>query len=210
MSHTSGPAGPRQAQKLRTRQALLSASLELLEQQSLSGLGLRAVTRAVGIAPTGFYRHFSDIPDLGVALVEETLDSLHGMIAAILAETGDSEQRIERTVELIAHHVAAHPAHFRFLVRERYGSVEPVRKAIAAQLELFTEEMTRALAADEAARDWSDEDLRMLGGMYVDHMVTTAAEFLETGSDGIERTARTARNRLRLVTVGGHHWLDER
>ncbi len=77
MSHTPGI---RQAQKQRTRQALLDAALELLEGQSLSSLGLREVTRAVGIAPTAFYRHFRSVEDLGVALVEEALGSLHPMI----------------------------------------------------------------------------------------------------------------------------------
>lgn len=187
----------------------MSASLELLEQESLSGLGLRAVTRAAGIAPTGFYRHFSDIPDLGVALVEETLGSLHGMIAAILAESGDSDRRIDRSVEVITRHVALHPAHFRFLARERFGGVEPVRKAIAAQLARFADEVTAVLATDEEARGWSEEDLRMLAGLYVDHMVMTAAEFLEAGPEGAERTAHTARRRLRLITVGRNHWLEE-
>lgn len=83
MSHTPGA---RQAQKLRTRQALLDAALLLLEHQSLSGLGLREVTRAAGVAPTAFYRHFEDTAALGVALVEQTLGSLHGMIGAVLAE----------------------------------------------------------------------------------------------------------------------------
>lgn len=104
MSHT---IGIRQAQKLKTRQALLDASLELLEHQSLSSLGLREVTRAVGVTPTAFYRHFDDTAALGVALVEETLGSLHGMIGAILADTGDSEERLDRSVGLIARHVTA-------------------------------------------------------------------------------------------------------
>ena len=44
----------------------------------------------MGVAPTAFYRHFRDTAELGVALVEEALGSLHGMIGAILAETGDT------------------------------------------------------------------------------------------------------------------------
>lgn len=58
MSHS---LGVRQAQKQKTRQALLDAALGLLEEQSLSSLGLREVTRVVGVAPTAFYRHFRDM-----------------------------------------------------------------------------------------------------------------------------------------------------
>ncbi|MEU1368786.1 TetR family transcriptional regulator [Streptomyces sp. NPDC005803] len=205
MSHT---AGIRQTQKLRTRQSLLDAALGLLEHQSLSSLGLREVTRAVGVTPTAFYRHFDDIAALGVALVEQTLGSLHGMIGAILAETGDSEVRLDRSVELIGRHVREQPAHFRFIAREQHGGVGPVREAIAAQLQLFAEEVAAALAGEPESRGWNEEDLLMLGGLYVDHMVITASAMLDAGPGGDDEVARVARRRLRLVTLGRLHWLD--
>ncbi|MEE4494707.1 TetR family transcriptional regulator [Streptomyces sp. BE230] len=205
MSHT---AGIRQTQKLKTRQALLDAALGLLEHQSLSSLGLREVTRAAGVTPTAFYRHFDDIAALGVALVEQTLDSLHGMIGAILAETGDSEVRLDRSVELITRHVRDQPAHFRFIAREQHGGVGPVREAIAAQLRRFAEEVAAALADEPESRGWNEEDLLMLGGLYVDHMVITASAMLDAGPDGDAQVARVARRRLRLVTLGRLHWLD--
>ncbi len=125
MSHTSGI---RQARKQKTRQALLDAALELLEGQSLSSLGLREVTRAVGIAPTAFYRHFRSVEDLGVALVEEALGSLHPMIRTTVSPAGEGEERIARAVELIAGHVDAHPAHVRFVARAS-GTAGYVRSA---------------------------------------------------------------------------------
>ncbi|WP_406501091.1 TetR family transcriptional regulator [Streptomyces sp. NBC_01590] len=206
MSHT---VGIRQTQKLRTRQALLDAALELLEHQSLSSLGLREVTRAAGVTPTAFYRHFEDTAALGVALVEEALGSLHGMIGAALAETGDSEERLDRSIELITRHVGDQPAHFRFIARERHGGVGPVRAAIAAQLRRFAEEVAAALAKEPESRGWSEEDLLMLGGLYVDHMVITASALLDAGPDGEREVAGVARRRLRLVTLGRLHWLDD-
>ncbi|MER6238732.1 TetR family transcriptional regulator [Streptomyces clavifer] len=205
MSHTTGI---RQVQKQKTRQALLDAALRLLEHQSLSSLGLREVTRAVGVAPTAFYRHFDGTAALGVALVEETLGSLHGMIGAVLAETGDSEERLDRGVGLIARHVAAQPAHFRFIAREQHGGVGPVREAITAQLRLFAEEVAAALASEPDSAGWDPADLLMLGGLYVDHMVITASALLDAGPDGEEEVVRVARRRLRLVTLGRAHWLD--
>lgn len=205
MSHT---VGIRQAQKLKTRQAILDAALRLLEHQSLSSLGLREVTRAVGVAPTAFYRHFDGTAALGVALVEETLGSLHGMIGAILTETGDTEERLDRSVELIARHVTAQPAHFRFIAREQHGGVGPVREAIGAQLGRFAEEVAATLAAEPESAGWDQEDLLMLGGLYVDHMVLTASALLDAGPGGEHEVVRAARRRLRLVTLGRAHWLD--
>ncbi|MGW5007620.1 TetR family transcriptional regulator [Streptomyces sp. BPPL-273] len=208
MSHTPGA---RQAQKLKTRQALLDAALVLLEEQSLSSLGLREVTRAVGVAPTAFYRHFRSTADLGVALVEEALGSLHPMIRTTVSPAGNSDERIARAVELIAGHVAAHPAHVRFVARERHGGVQPVREAIREELARFAEEVRAELAKDAESTGWSDADLRMLAGLYVDQMLITASLFLETLDAPEEErrlAARTAERQLRLISVGRRHWLD--
>ncbi|GGT30607.1 transcriptional regulator [Streptomyces kurssanovii] len=204
MSHT---VGIRQAQKQKTRQALLDAALRLLEEQSLSSLGLREVTRAVGVAPTAFYRHFRDTADLGVALVEETLGSLHLTIGQALREPYD-EARIERSVALVAELVRASPAHVRFIARERHGGVAAVRAAIGEQLDRFSEEVAAAFAGEPESAGWSGEDLRMLAGVYVDHMVMTASSFLEAGSGGEDKVRALAVRQLRLISLGRRHWLD--
>ncbi|MDG9718810.1 TetR family transcriptional regulator [Streptomyces sp. DH24] len=208
MSHT---LGVRQARKQKTRQALLDAALGLLEEQSLSSLGLREVTRAVGVAPTAFYRHFRCTADLGVALVEEALGSLHPMIRTTVATTGDSDERIDRAVGLIAGHVAAHPAHVRFVARERHGGVQPVREAIRAQLARFAGEVKAELAKDPVSAGWNDDDLLMLAHLYVDQMLVTASLFLEAleaPAPERERVRRLAARQLRLISLGRRHWLD--
>ncbi|MBT2410873.1 TetR family transcriptional regulator [Streptomyces sp. ISL-12] len=208
MSHT---LGVRQAQKQRTRQALLDAALELLEEQSLSSLGLREVTRAVGVAPTAFYRHFRSTADLGVALVEEALGSLHPMIRTTLSPEGDREERIARAVELIARHVREHPSHVRFIARERHGGVQPVREAIREQLARFVGEVKAELATDPESAGWHDDDLLMLAGLYVDQMLSTASLFLDAAqapAEEHERLRRLASRRLRLIGLGREHWTD--
>ncbi|WP_030231989.1 MULTISPECIES: TetR family transcriptional regulator [unclassified Streptomyces] len=212
MSHT---LGTRQAQKQKTRQALLDAALELLEEQSLSSLGLREVTRAVGVAPTAFYRHFRSTADLGVALVEEALGSLHPMIRTTVSTTGDQEERVTRAIELIARHVDGYPAHVRFIARERHGGVQPVREAIRGQLTRFAQEVKDALAQDPASEGWSEDDLLMLAHLYVDQMLITASLFLEAlegpEEEREERTrqvTRVATRQMRLIGLGRHHWLD--
>ncbi|MEU1316348.1 TetR family transcriptional regulator [Streptomyces tibetensis] len=212
MSHT---LGIRQAQKQKTRQALLDAALGLLEEQSLSSLGLREVTRAVGVAPTAFYRHFRSTADLGVALVEEALGSLHPMIRTTVSTTGDREERVVRTIDLIARHVDGYPAHVRFIARERHGGVQPVREAIRDQLTRFAQEVKDELAKDPVSEGWSEDDLLMLAHLYVDQMLSTASLFLEAleGPEE-ERPARTrevaqlATRQMRLIGLGRHHWLD--
>ncbi|GAA1936075.1 TetR family transcriptional regulator [Kitasatospora viridis] len=224
MSHTSEASGPtapeqprpggtRQAQKEQSRRALLDAGLRLLEHQNLSSLGVRELTREAGLSPAGFYRHFRDLDELGVVLVAESLASLHLMIRRILAEQGEPSELIDRTIAVIARHVREHRPHMRFLARERHGGVQPVREAIAAELAAFTSETAAALGALPDGAGWSEPELRMLAGLYVEHLVATAAAFLEapTGSRAAERRiAALARDQLRLISIGRRHWLADR
>jgi AcrR family transcriptional regulator len=213
------PAGGiRQARKLRTRQALLDAALRLLEHQSLSSLGLREVTREVGIAPAAFYRHFTDLAQLGVALVEESFGSLHAMVRDIRSQGGDVDETISRSVSVIAEHVHEHLAHFRFVARERHGGVTAVRAAIAAELDGFVRDLVEDLSGQPEAAGWSTAELRVLAELYVNQTMLTAAAILDALADAEEaadpaveqRILETARMQLLLISLGRRHWLDER
>jgi AcrR family transcriptional regulator len=208
MSHTPGI---RQAQKQQTRQALLDAALRLLEHQNLSGLGLREVTRAAGVSPAAFYRHFPGMADLGAALVGESLGSLHTAVRAVMDPAADPADIIDRAVAVTAGYATDHRPDVRFIARERYGGVRAVREAIAAELRRFADEVAAGLAVQPASAGWDPADLRILAELYVDHMVTTAAAFLEVppGDAAAHRAVvRAARLRMRIISLGRRHWLD--
>ncbi|CAM5199203.1 HTH-type transcriptional repressor FabR [Alishewanella longhuensis] len=62
----------RAEQKERTRQAIINAAFsQLSAEKGFASLSLREVTREAGIAPTSFYRHFADMDELGLTLVDE-------------------------------------------------------------------------------------------------------------------------------------------
>lgn len=207
------PRPTRREQKERTRRELLDIALRRLEDQSLSSLSVREVTRGAGVAPAAFYRHFRDMSDLGVVLVEEALGGLHAVVRRILDETDRPEERIDRAVGLIARHVREHPAHIRFIARERHGGVRAVRLAIAAELDGFAREVAEGLEAEAATADWSAGELRTLAELYVDHMVLTASALLaaeeESGGRDAARAERSARRQLRLIHQGSLHYRPE-
>lgn len=206
MAHS---AGIRQEQKQQTRQKLLDAALRLMEHQSLGSLSLREVTREAGIVPAGFYRHFRDMEDLGIALATEALGSLRPAIRAARQGVSDSEEIIGRSVDVLVAYVHAHREHFRFIAREKFGGVEPVRRAIFAELRLATEELSADLAGQEEFDGWSAEDLLMFCELMVNQMLLLAAALLDATPEDEPTLLRTARRQLRLIVCGRQHWLDE-
>ncbi|MGB7364538.1 MAG: TetR family transcriptional regulator, partial [Rhodococcus sp. (in: high G+C Gram-positive bacteria)] len=79
--NVANPAPASRAErKERTRQALLTGTLDAIADRSFSSVSLREVTRAAGIVPTAFYRHFASMEDLGVAVVEDSMRVLRKIL----------------------------------------------------------------------------------------------------------------------------------
>lgn len=200
--------GVRSERKLATRQVLLDSALKLMERQGLSSLGLREITREAGIAPAAFYRHFTDLEELGVELVRESLGSMHALLREIRTTETETEDVIGRTVELVARHVREHRPHFRFLAREWHGGVAGVRAAIAAELDTFIDELVEDLATQPDTARWDAAELRVLARLYVNVIMLTAADLLDAAEDpGAERRiVDEALTQLRIVSAGRLHW----
>jgi AcrR family transcriptional regulator len=202
----------RQEQKQRTRQALLDAAVNLLEDQNLSSLSLREVTRAAGIVPAAFYRHFRDMDDLGVALVEESLGSLLPIIRQARQGLTDPDEIARRSMDLLVAYLDTYRGKFRVIAREKYGGVALVRHAIRDKLGQAAGELAEDMAESPDFERWQRDDIRMLADLFVNHIMLLAATLLDVPPDHIEEAERmveTGRRQLSLIIVGRKHWLDE-
>jgi AcrR family transcriptional regulator len=201
----------RREQKERTRQALLDAALRLLEHKNLSSVGLREVTRAAGIVPAAFYRHFRDMDDLGIVLVEESLGEMLPVIRGARQGLTDSDEIVRRSLDVLVGYLGTHREHFRIIAREKFGGVTKVREAINTQLRLAADELADDLAILPDFAGWNRTDLEMLTGLLVSQMLLLAATLLDVPADQpeeAERVIEVARRQLQLIIVGRRHWLD--
>ena len=207
-SHRGYESETRAERKQRTREALLAAALSLLEDRAFGSLSLREVTRAAGIAPAGFYRHFQDMDELGFALIDESFRRLRQMLRSARENTS-TEDAIRTSVAILARHVHKNRAYFRFIARERSSGVPALRRAIRGEIRLFTSELATDLARFPILRSWSSEDLQMISTLMVDTMVATVEELLEVSAEdqlAAERVLRTAEHQLRLIVLATPHW----
>ncbi len=199
----------RQERKLRTRRALLDAALELLEGQSFSSLSLRRVTRAAGIVPTAFYRHFDDMEELGLVLIDESFRTLRAMIRAARTDPRTYEHVIRTSVEILVGYVHEHETHFRFIARERFGGVAALRHAIRSEIRLFASDLAIDLARFPYLDRWTTEDLQLLAGLMVNTMVSIAEAILDAPPQdpGAEaEIVATAERQLLMIALGVPEW----
>ncbi len=71
--------------------ALVAAGLDLVREGGPGALGLRDVTRAVGVSPNAAYRHFADRSALVISVAEQALAQVGDVMRAEMARanTGD-------------------------------------------------------------------------------------------------------------------------
>ena len=194
--------------KERTRRAILDAALVLCEDSSLVALSLRQVAKEVGIVPTAFYRHFESIEDLGLALVDESFDSLRAMLRDLRRGEPTFTDIAEASVATLVRHVTAEQSHFSFIARERAAGPPAVREAIRHEIELCERELATDLARLPGIEPWSTEDVRLVSGLIVTFMVATVADILDAAGrpEAEKQVELDVRTQLLMVLVGAHNW----
>jgi AcrR family transcriptional regulator len=199
----------RQQRKQRTRQELLRAALRLLEDQSFSGLSLREVTREAGVVPTAFYRHFENMDELGLALIDESFRTLREMIREARADPSTFEHVIPSSVEILVRHVHQHRLHFTFIARERFSGVAPLRHAIRTEIRLFASDLATDLVRFPYMDEWSSEDLHVMAGLIVNAMVSIVEAILDAPANSPaaeQEIRRIAEKQLRMVVLAAPTW----
>ncbi len=203
------PGSSRESSKELTRAALLRAALKLLSRSSFDSISLREVTREAGITPTAFYRHFDDMDELGLVLVEESFGTLSDMLRGARADANQWPDAIKGSVDVVVRHAAAHELHMRFISRERYGGVRRIRRAIRRELQLFADELALDLAAFPVIDTWSPKDRRMFAALITETMIHMVGELLEADpAEALELQERTI-GQLRLITLAAPAWRSE-
>ncbi|NVJ50839.1 MAG: HTH-type transcriptional repressor FabR [Gammaproteobacteria bacterium] len=135
--------GLRAQQKEKTRQAIIAAALnQLSADRTFSSLSLREVAREAGIAPTSFYRHFKDMEELGLTLVDECGVTLRQLMRSARKRFGENISIIAVSVETFMEFVEHNPNIFRLLLRERSGTSKSFREAVAREVKYFTVELS--------------------------------------------------------------------
>ena len=131
--------GVRAQQKEKTRRSLVEAAFsQLSAERSFASLSLREVAREAGIAPTSFYRHFRDVDELGLTMVDESGLMLRQLMRQARQRIAKGGSVIRTSVSTFMEFIGNNPNAFRLLLRERSGTslrfVPPLRVKFSTSL----------------------------------------------------------------------------
>ncbi|MDG2960455.1 HTH-type transcriptional repressor FabR [Bisgaard Taxon 10/6] len=139
-------AGVRAIQKEKTRRALVDAAFNQLNaEKSFSSLSLREVAREANIAATSFYRHFKDMDELGLVMVDEAGMTLRQLMRQARKRIEKGGSVIAISVETFFEFINNSPNVFRLLLRESSGTSQAFRTA-AREIKHFADELAEYIS----------------------------------------------------------------
>lgn len=125
-----------------TAQDLMDAAVRLLgTHRSVSTLSLREIAREAGIAPNSFYRHFRDVDELTVALIDQAGRALRGIIREARQRLSMERSAIRTSVEAFMDQLDADEKYLQVLLREMSTGSDAFRHAVDRELNYFEDEL---------------------------------------------------------------------
>lgn len=135
-----------------SRSDLLEAALRLIgPHRSVSSLSLREVAREAGIAPNSFYRHFREVDELAVALIDLAGQSLRKIVGAARHRAGTDRSVIHGSVEAFFEQLRAEDKLLHVLLREGTVGSDAFKQAVDRELSFFEDELRVDLIRISAA-----------------------------------------------------------
>lgn len=193
-------SGNRAQQKEKTRRTIIDAAFRLLSQErSYSSLSLREVTREAGMAPTSFYRHFEDMEELGLTLVDEGGVALRQLMRKARQRIRDRGLVINTSVETFMEFIQTSPHVFRLLLRERSGTSLAFRKAVSRELQYFVVELADYI---QHTQSYPAEAAKMQAEAMVVLVFNAGAEALDSNVAERKLLTEKAVTQLRFVAKG--------
>lgn len=205
-------AARRDERKRLTRQRLLDAALALMrEGRSFTSLGLREITRRAEVVPTAFYRHFRDLDELGLSLVDESGMTLRRLLREIRRGGVPSSDMIRRSVATYVQYVEAHRPQFLFIARERAGGSTAIRNAIRTEVRHFVQEMAQDLRHLNLLPALTTGTLEMICGLVVQTMLGAATDILDLPDTDAALQRERRENfvrQVRVIFLGANAWRE--
>lgn len=162
------------------RQKLIKAALCLAAKtRSLHTIGVRELGREAGLNPNTFYRHFKDLDDLSMALIDELGRELRVPLQTLRRSIISREENAVRTVELVFDFAKRQPEVFIVGVRELYGASLPVREALRKVIREVAGDLAEDMRVMQITPGLDDKMARELAEVVVVQTFHSTLDYLE-------------------------------
>lgn len=188
----------------------MDAALKLTGNGSnFSSISLREVAKNAGVVPTSFYRHFSDMEELGLNIIDDLGLLLRKLMRQARQNNEHFDSLARSSVDFYANYVCSHKNYFYFMEQVKTGGTPTLRKAIRKELNYFANELASDIRPLKEFSNASDADLNIICQLIVDTVFQNTIDLLdqvEENSAYIDTYTEHTLKKLRLIWIGAIHW----
>ncbi len=196
-----------------TRDKLMEAALTLVGKgRHFASLGIREVTRQAGVVPTAFYRHFRNMDDLGLQLVDELGLVLRRMMREARLNVLQADKLMEESVAIFISHVQQNRNFFIFMAQGLAGESRAVQEGIRSELRFFSSELSNDLRRLRLVDHLGDSDLELTCDLVVRTVAFSLTDLIGVAPDDdyqIDQIKKRTTRFLQLIFIGAANWQAE-
>ncbi|OZG70804.1 DNA-binding transcriptional regulator FabR [Hahella sp. CCB-MM4] len=200
----------RNEKKLQTRKSLMEAALDLLGKgESLTSISLREVAKTAGVVPTSFYRHFSDMEELGLNLADELGMLLRKLMRAARQPDLPPKELMRQSVDVYIDFVLQHRNHFTFMCQCRTAGTPALRNAIRNELRFFAHELASDVRQTTLLPGISSQDLDTVCQLIVTTVADATIDLLDLTDQSPnvrQEFSLAVVKKLSLIWLGANAW----
>ncbi|HEX5382119.1 HTH-type transcriptional repressor FabR [Acinetobacter tibetensis] len=192
-----------------TKDELFQAALKLIgPQKSIASLSLREVAREAGIAPNSFYRHFKDIDELAIELIDRSGNVLRQILHEARLQAIKQSSIIRSSVEVFIEQLNTDEGNLSLLLREGYTGSASYKLAVDRQLNYFQQELKDDLIRLERLNHSKMAHPDLAAKAITQLVFNMGAKVIDLPNEERKAMAEQTMIMIRMILEGARH-LDE-
>ena len=196
---------PRTGRKEATRQRILAAALQLVDEgRSPNELGLREVARAADIAAPSIYNHFADMDELGVALVDECLMRLRTAMRS--ARKLMANKNIEQTLKLLLQQFLLYINEFesvlRLLIMQWFNPNQQYRKTIRRELSIMRKDFAENMKQSAIKKGGGQGDFALESDAIFSLLITYILNVMDMDKPKRQNRLNILEQQMLMIVIG--------
>jgi AcrR family transcriptional regulator len=175
-ARSHGPAGTRLPRPARRRQ-LLGAAQEVFVAQGYHAAAMDEIAERAGVSKPVLYQHFPGKLELYLALLDESVEELTGIMREALSSTTDNRQRVPATFQAFFDFVSGSGEAFRLVFESDLSNEPEVRKRLNRTMYVIADMISQFISEDAGL---SDDEAHLLGMALVGMAQVSSRYWLST------------------------------
>ncbi len=175
-ARSHGPAGTRLPRPARRRQ-LLGAAQEVFVAQGYHAAAMDEIAERAGVSKPVLYQHFPGKLELYLALLDESIDELVGIVREALSSTTDNKQRVPATFQAFFDFVSSSGEAFRLVFESDLSNEPEVRERLNRTMYACADMISQFIREDAGL---SDDEAHLLGMALVGMAQVSSRYWLST------------------------------